>query len=597
MLEGLAAWVLNTYVGEYVENLNTAQLSIALMQGAVELENLPLKKDALKSLDIPLEVKSGLIGKITLHIPLRRLRSQPWVISIEKLYLVAGPLNNIEHDEEVEKQQQQDVKQAMLEALETKWQVLRQTKQADSGSWFSYGASMAANILENIQLKVKDVHLRYEDDRTNPACPFACGLTIKTLSVQSTDSSWVPKFVSHDATDSMYKLVDLQSLAVYCDANVSTVSHLTSQDLVDELQRDTYRTKDNQFKDHDYILKPINSQARVKRCTSVLPLRSAAKPRIAVDLSLDTMAFCLATSQYRSLLLWHREFSRHNRRRKFCRFRPDSAIRTNGSEWWRFAILSHVSEIHERNRRRTWSFVVGRVHQAVVYSRLYADHLMGQTLTSQQQADKDKIEEELEYEELRIIRERIFFKLRRENRLLVEIGKKSPESETDSPPQQQPTAEPQADSQKSTDAASSSSGGGLFRSWFPDWSGWYQSTPAPDASASARKPVPVTPPAAESVSASSQAPLSSSSSSSSSSEASSQLVTTHEEEAEIEQEILDVIHDSSQNSSFLRKDTVFARMSFVLKTGSFRLVENLIGDSGKMSAIVQPACVELFLFP
>jgi vacuolar protein sorting-associated protein 13D len=33
MLEGLAAWVLNTYVGEYVENLNTYQLSIALLQG------------------------------------------------------------------------------------------------------------------------------------------------------------------------------------------------------------------------------------------------------------------------------------------------------------------------------------------------------------------------------------------------------------------------------------------------------------------------------------------------------------------------------------------------------------------------------------
>ena len=28
MLEGLAAWVLRTYVGEYVENLNTDQLSI-----------------------------------------------------------------------------------------------------------------------------------------------------------------------------------------------------------------------------------------------------------------------------------------------------------------------------------------------------------------------------------------------------------------------------------------------------------------------------------------------------------------------------------------------------------------------------------------
>ena len=59
MLEGLAAWVLNTYVGEYVENLNTHQLSIGLLQGAVELENLPLKKDALRKLAMPIEVKTG----------------------------------------------------------------------------------------------------------------------------------------------------------------------------------------------------------------------------------------------------------------------------------------------------------------------------------------------------------------------------------------------------------------------------------------------------------------------------------------------------------------------------------------------------------
>ena len=32
--------------------------------GAVELENLPLKKDALKSLDLPLEVKAGKLSKL-----------------------------------------------------------------------------------------------------------------------------------------------------------------------------------------------------------------------------------------------------------------------------------------------------------------------------------------------------------------------------------------------------------------------------------------------------------------------------------------------------------------------------------------------------
>ena len=33
-------------------------------------------------------VFSGFIGKITLQIPLSRLHSEPWVISMERLYLV-----------------------------------------------------------------------------------------------------------------------------------------------------------------------------------------------------------------------------------------------------------------------------------------------------------------------------------------------------------------------------------------------------------------------------------------------------------------------------------------------------------------------------
>lgn len=559
MLEGLAAWVLNTYVGEYVENLNTDQLSIALLQGAVELENLPLKKDALKSLDIPLEVKSGLIGKITLRIPLRRLRSEPWVISIEKLYLVAGPLSNLQHDEKAEKKQHQEAKRAMLEALESKWQILRQSK-AESTSWFSYGASMAANILENIQLNVKDVHLRYEDDVTNPACPFACGVTIKTLSVHSTDLTWVPKFVS--TADIMYKLVDLQSLAVYCDTGVAMLAQLSLHDLADELQRDMFRSKDNMFKEHEYILKPINSQARVKRYTSAMPLRSAAKPRITVDLSLDTMAFCLSTGQYRSLLLWHKEFSRHNRRRKFQKFRPACSVRRNAVSWWKYAILAHLSQISERNRRSTWSFLTNRIHQVALYCNLYASHLTGRVMSFEEEAAKDEIEDELEYEELRIVRERVFFKLRRENKLLFEISKKSSGSEISTTSMLQPAASTaQPNCQESSSSTTAGGGGGLFKSWFPGWSGWYQSTPAQTL-----KPAEVLKPVNQPED-------------SLQSESEVKPVTTYDEEVEIEQEILDVLHESSENSSFLRKDTVFARMSFALKTGSFKLVENIVGDT------------------
>ena len=35
---------------------------------------------------------------------------------------------------------------------------------------------------------------------------------------------------------------------------------------------------------------------------------------------------------------------------------------------------------------------------------------------------------------------------------------------------------------------------------------------------------------------------------------------------------MDVIHDTTENTSFLKKDTVFAMMKFNLQSGSFRLL-------------------------
>ena len=61
--------------------------------GTVELENLPLRKTALQGLELPLEVKSGFIGRLKLSIPFRHPKSEPWIIHIDKLYLIAGPLS------------------------------------------------------------------------------------------------------------------------------------------------------------------------------------------------------------------------------------------------------------------------------------------------------------------------------------------------------------------------------------------------------------------------------------------------------------------------------------------------------------------------
>lgn len=47
MLRDLIAWVLNNYLGRYVENLNTTQLTVALLSGKQNSEKSPKKDPAM----------------------------------------------------------------------------------------------------------------------------------------------------------------------------------------------------------------------------------------------------------------------------------------------------------------------------------------------------------------------------------------------------------------------------------------------------------------------------------------------------------------------------------------------------------------------
>ena len=59
MLEGLATWFLNNYLGKYLENLNTDQLSIALLQGThlfVNYNDPPISEAITLKVERPLQV-------------------------------------------------------------------------------------------------------------------------------------------------------------------------------------------------------------------------------------------------------------------------------------------------------------------------------------------------------------------------------------------------------------------------------------------------------------------------------------------------------------------------------------------------------------
>ncbi|VDN17841.1 unnamed protein product [Gongylonema pulchrum] len=123
----------------------------------VELENVPLKKSALRKLDIPLQVKCGLLGKLTLSVPLTRLRSEPWVIKMSDLLVLLEPATSVRYDVETVEVYEQNKKEQQLDELEryhkrqllSYWGLPSGDDSASQQNW--WGASLVSAIVNNIQ--------------------------------------------------------------------------------------------------------------------------------------------------------------------------------------------------------------------------------------------------------------------------------------------------------------------------------------------------------------------------------------------------------------------------------------------------------------
>lgn len=62
-----------------------------------------------------------------------------------------------------------------------------------------FAEKLVAQIINNIQIKINDVHIRYED-RYTINTPFAFGITLSKLSVHTTNENWIEEIVQASVT-------------------------------------------------------------------------------------------------------------------------------------------------------------------------------------------------------------------------------------------------------------------------------------------------------------------------------------------------------------------------------------------------------------
>ena len=100
---------------------------------------------------------------------------------LEKVYIVVGPQSFKDYDPFKEEQLELEVKLSALDGIESEWRALNENGGGSAArrrlgdrdgdeyypsysNWMSYGTSFIGTIVENLQVQIRDVHIRYEDD-------------------------------------------------------------------------------------------------------------------------------------------------------------------------------------------------------------------------------------------------------------------------------------------------------------------------------------------------------------------------------------------------------------------------------------------------
>ena len=158
--------------------------------------------DCLDDLDLPVMVRAGEIRLLELVIPWKNLGSSSAVIKIDGLFLRLRPvdIHTVRQDEAERKAVATKLKRLKLSEvllqseMEEKIAKELQTeegveKKKEEGS-DTFTARLVSTLLANLKVHVDTVHIRYEDLTTDPAHPFAFGVTLDNFSMESTDENF-----------------------------------------------------------------------------------------------------------------------------------------------------------------------------------------------------------------------------------------------------------------------------------------------------------------------------------------------------------------------------------------------------------------------
>ncbi|XP_051510128.1 intermembrane lipid transfer protein VPS13A-like isoform X3 [Myxocyprinus asiaticus] len=372
VFESVVVDVLNRFLGDYVVNLDSSQLSLGIWGGDAILRNLEIKENALSQLDIPFKVRAGHIGCLELKIPWKNLYAQSVEATLDEVYLLIVPTASIKYDAEKEDRQLQEARQRELQRIEETKQKAAEKENPKAEKQDTFVEKLVTQVIKNLQVKISNIHVRYEDDVTNPNAPLSFGVSLQNLSLQTADQNWNPCLLDEKAK-LFFKLVRLDSLFAYWNVNSELYSNHSPDEALRCLKH-SVDVKNSIPQDYHFIFRPISANAKLR-----MNPRSEvdfSSPKVDLVVNLPEVAVELSRPQYVSILELLGSVDMMTRNLPYRKYRPYVPVHTNAHRWWRY-VITGVLEVNIKPSLHMWSWEHIRRHRQHVkkYRELYKNKI------------------------------------------------------------------------------------------------------------------------------------------------------------------------------------------------------------------------------
>eukprot|EP01041_Mallomonas_annulata_P004154 gene4154-8257_t len=342
MAKRLLLNVLVEFLGDYIEGLSEENLKLGIWSGKLELRNLALKVSTLHKLDLPLTALHGSVKNLKVTIPWTSLESSPVRIVIDGVYLLVGPLDLSTLSREDLKKHVASVKREILLNAERVVELASQTgtDSSEAEKNKTYLRRLTTKIVDNIEITVRNVHIRYEDTTSIAGMTLSAGLTLDSFSVTTTDAEWNEMFVTRDMSSNIRscinKLASIKNLGLYWNIMSTKPTNCNSLAETQNILNNLIYTDENTKPGIEMYLLTVPNRMVLK-----LTHREAATdnaPKLDVLIESTPFSILLEEQQFRQVLGVTHAFLTAERKKQIHVFRPTVPLHKSPKAWWLYAI-------------------------------------------------------------------------------------------------------------------------------------------------------------------------------------------------------------------------------------------------------------------